>query len=75
MTPQVLPASVTIVANRALLFPVAMPPNAIVFATGALNVLQMTRVDLALNEPGIKMTSLGACWWCPQRYTDSPGQQ
>jgi solute carrier family 13 (sodium-dependent dicarboxylate transporter), member 2/3/5 len=56
--PIVLIVPITIAASCAFMLPVATPPNAIVFATGALSIPQMVRAGVVLNVLGIIMVTL-----------------
>ena len=49
VSPVVLTVPVTIAATCAFMLPVATPPNAIVFSTGAITVPQMARAGFWLN--------------------------
>ncbi len=56
--PIVLTVPIAIAASCAFMLPVATPPNAIVFATGHLDIPQMVRAGLLLNLIGIVVVSL-----------------
>jgi sodium-dependent dicarboxylate transporter 2/3/5 len=47
------------------MLPVATPPNAIVFASGALTIPQMVRAGLVLNIIGMLLLSLVAIYLAP----------
>jgi solute carrier family 13 (sodium-dependent dicarboxylate transporter), member 2/3/5 len=56
--PILLTVPITIAASCAFMLPVATPPNAIVFSTGAITIPQMVRAGIALNLIGIVIVSL-----------------
>ncbi len=58
--PIVLTVPITIAASCAFMLPVATPPNAIVFATGAISIPQMVRAGVFLNLIGVIIVSLVA---------------
>ena len=58
INPIILAAPVTLAASCAFMLPVATPPNAIVFASGLLNIPKMIRAGLVLNLIGIIVVSL-----------------
>lgn len=58
--PIVLTVPITIAASCAFMLPVATPPNAIVFSTGAISIPQMVRAGVFLNIIGIIIVSLVA---------------
>lgn len=60
MLPAVLPA--VLAASCAFMFPVATPPNAIIFGSGRVKVYEMVRVGLLLNILGVLVVS-GMCYW------------
>ena len=63
--PIMLTVPVTIAASCAFMLPVATPPNAIVFATGAISIPQMVRAGIALNIAGIIVVTLIALYAAP----------
>ena len=56
--PIVLTVPITIAASCAFMLPVATPPNAIVFSTGAISIPQMVRAGVFLNLIGIAIVSI-----------------
>jgi sodium-dependent dicarboxylate transporter 2/3/5 len=56
--PIVLTVPITIAASCAFMLPVATPPNAIVFSTGAISIPQMVRAGVFLNLIGIVIVSI-----------------
>ena len=56
--PIVLTVPITIAASCAFMLPVATPPNAIVFSTGAISIPQMARAGIALNLIGIVIVTI-----------------
>ncbi|MDH4066401.1 MAG: anion permease, partial [Acidobacteriota bacterium] len=56
----------TIAASCAFMLPVATPPNAIIFATGALTIPQMVRAGFILNVIGIVIVTLVALFVAPE---------
>jgi len=56
--PILLTVPITIAASCAFMLPVATPPNAIVFATGAISIPQMVRAGIFLNIAGIIVVSI-----------------
>jgi len=63
--PIVLTVPITIAASCAFMLPVATPPNAIVFSTGAISIPQMVRAGLFLNLIGIIIVSIIALTIAP----------
>jgi sodium-dependent dicarboxylate transporter 2/3/5 len=63
--PLILTVPVTIAASCAFMLPVATPPNAIVFATGALTIPQMVKAGFILNLIGIVIVTLTALFVAP----------
>ncbi len=63
--PIVLTVPITIAASCAFMLPVATPPNAIVFSTGAISIPQMVRAGIFLNLIGIVIVSIAALVLAP----------
>jgi sodium-dependent dicarboxylate transporter 2/3/5 len=63
--PIVLTVPITIAASCAFMLPVATPPNAIVFSTGAISIPQMVKAGIFLNIIGIIIVSLAARYIAP----------
>jgi sodium-dependent dicarboxylate transporter 2/3/5 len=51
-----------LVASCAFMFPIATPPNAIVFGSGLLNIAQMAKTGLLLNFLSLFLINL-VCWF------------
>jgi sodium-dependent dicarboxylate transporter 2/3/5 len=66
LPPLMLTVPITIAASCAFMLPVATPPNAIVFATGLVNIPQMIRAGFFLNIIGIIIISLIALFVAPE---------
>ena len=69
LPPIVLTVPITIAASCAFMLPVATPPNAIVFATGAISIPQMVRAGVFLNLIGIVIVSIAALLLAPVLLT------
>ena len=67
--PIVLTVPITIAASCAFMLPVATPPNAIVFSTGAISIPQMVRAGIFLNLIGIIIVSIAALILAPVLLT------
>ena len=67
--PIVLTVPITIAASCAFMLPVATPPNAIVFSTGAISIPQMVRAGILLNIIGIIIVSAAALFLAPVLLT------
>jgi sodium-dependent dicarboxylate transporter 2/3/5 len=65
LPPLLLTVPITIAASCAFMLPVATPPNAIVFATGAITIPQMVRAGFALNLIGIVVVTIIALYVAP----------
>ncbi|MDA0678822.1 MAG: DASS family sodium-coupled anion symporter [Proteobacteria bacterium] len=67
--PIVLTVPITIAASCAFMLPVATPPNAIVFSTGAISIPQMVKAGVFLNIIGIIIVSAAALFLAPVLLT------
>jgi len=65
LPPIVLTVPITIAASCAFMLPVATPPNAIVFSTGAISIPQMVRAGVFLNLIGVVIVSISALVLAP----------
>jgi sodium-dependent dicarboxylate transporter 2/3/5 len=54
---------VTIAASMAFMFPIATPPNAVVFSSGKLKMLDMFKAGLIINIIGIIMVVVVFYYW------------
>ena len=64
--PIMLTVPITIAASCAFMLPVATPPNAIVFSTGAITIPQMVKAGFLLNILGIIVVSLVSVFVAPE---------
>lgn len=58
MDPLLIMIPATLSASLAFMFPVATPPNAIVFGSGRLQIKQMVKTGFLLNMLGVTLVSL-----------------
>ncbi len=65
VSPILLCVPITLAASCAFMLPVATPPNAIVFASGALTIPQMVRAGAVLNLIGMILLSIVSIWLAP----------
>jgi sodium-dependent dicarboxylate transporter 2/3/5 len=63
--PILLTVPITIAASCAFMLPVATPPNAIVFSTGAITIPQMVKAGIFLNLIGIVIVTLVSLFVAP----------
>lgn len=63
--PLLLMLPATLSASFAFMLPVATPPNAIIFGTNRINVMDMAKTGLLLNLAGVLVVSLLCYWWAP----------
>ena len=65
VSPLLLCIPITLAASCAFMLPVATPPNAIVFASGLINIPQMVRAGAVLNLIGMLLLSVVSIWLAP----------
>jgi sodium-dependent dicarboxylate transporter 2/3/5 len=65
VSPLLLCVPITLAASCAFMLPVATPPNAIVFASGLINIPQMVRAGAVLNVIGMILLSAVSIWLAP----------
>jgi sodium-dependent dicarboxylate transporter 2/3/5 len=63
INPLLLMLPATVSASMAFMLPVATPPNAIVFGSNKITVLQMAKTGLLLNLVGAIVITLMAYFW------------
>jgi sodium-dependent dicarboxylate transporter 2/3/5 len=63
INPLLLMIPATLAASLAFMLPVATPPNAIVFGTGYLRIMDMARTGFLLNLAGIVIATLLTYFW------------
>jgi sodium-dependent dicarboxylate transporter 2/3/5 len=62
MEPALLMFPATLANSLAFMMPVGTPPNAIVYASGQLRIIDMVRYGFVLNLVGAVIVTL-VCWW------------
>jgi len=65
VNPLLLMIPVTLAASMAFMFPVATPPNAIIFSTGKLSMMEMMKAGFVLNLIAIVLITLLTLFWGP----------
>ncbi|MFC1702694.1 anion permease, partial [Pseudomonadota bacterium] len=53
----------TLAASLAFMLPVATPPNAIIFGTGRLRIMDMVKTGVLLNMIAVLITTLVTYFW------------
>jgi len=69
LDPLYLMIPVTLAASCAFMLPMSTPPNAIVFASGHLTVMQMVRAGVILNVLAILLIAILSRWIIPLVFT------
>jgi sodium-dependent dicarboxylate transporter 2/3/5 len=72
VNPLLLMLPATISASMAFMLPVATPPNAIIFGTNKIRILDMARTGLILNLIGILLVTLLTYFWAPLVFDYDP---
>lgn len=65
VSPLLLMIPATLAASCAFMFPIATPPNAIVFGSGKLHMMEMVSLGVILNSVAILCISLMSYWLLP----------
>jgi len=68
VNPLVLMIPATLAASLAFMLPVATPPNAIIFGTGRLQIIDMVKTGFLLNLAGIIVVTLVTYFWGTQVF-------
>lgn len=63
MNPLFIMIPVTVAASMAFMFPIATPPNAVVFSSGKLNMIDMFKAGLIINIIGIALVVVVFYYW------------
>lgn len=63
--PLIIMAPATIAASCAFMLPVATPPNAIVFGTGKIRIIDMVKTGFVLNIMSVIVATLYTYWLLP----------
>ncbi|CAF1241276.1 unnamed protein product [Adineta steineri] len=58
----------TLAVSLAFMLPIATPPNAIVFGSGALRVIDMVKAGIVMNIMGFLVIFFAATTWMPKIY-------
>ncbi|CAF0755169.1 unnamed protein product [Adineta ricciae] len=58
----------TLAVSLAFMLPIATPPNAIVFSSGALRIIDMIKTGIVMNIIGFLVIFLAAMTWMPKIY-------
>ena len=66
--PLLLMLPVTLAASLAFMFPVATPPNAIVFGTGQLRIKDMVKTGIFLNLIGVLVIFVITYFWASSAF-------
>jgi len=63
--PLLLMLPLTFAASMAFMLPVATAPNALVFATGKVNIMEMIKIGVVLNVIAVVVIVLVSMFWLP----------
>ncbi|CAF5002243.1 unnamed protein product, partial [Rotaria socialis] len=58
----------TLAVSLAFMLPIATPPNAIVFASGAIRVIDMIKTGIVMNLIGFLVIFIAANTWMPKIF-------
>lgn len=65
INPLLLMLPVTLAASMAFMFPIATPPNAIIFGSGRISMLNMLKTGFILNLLAISLITFFTYYWAP----------
>ncbi|CAF2577644.1 unnamed protein product [Rotaria sp. Silwood2] len=68
MHPAFLILPCTLAVSLAFMLPIATPPNAIVFASGTIRVIDMVKTGIVMNIIGFLVIFFAATTWMPKIY-------
>ncbi|CAF3942723.1 unnamed protein product [Rotaria magnacalcarata] len=68
MHPALLILPCTLAVSLAFMLPIATPPNAIVFASGSIRVIDMVKTGIVMNIIGFLVIFFAATTWMPKIY-------
>ncbi|CAF3438039.1 unnamed protein product [Rotaria socialis] len=68
MHPALLILPCTLAVSLAFMLPIATPPNAIVFASGSIRVVDMVKTGIVMNIIGFLVIFFAATTWMPKIY-------
>ncbi|CAF1537615.1 unnamed protein product [Rotaria magnacalcarata] len=66
--PGLLVLPCTLAVSLAFMLPIATPPNAIIFGSGGLRVIDMVKAGIVMNILGFLVVFLAATTWMPKIY-------
>lgn len=69
MNPLLLMLPVTLSASMAFMMPIATPPNAIVFASGNLKIIDMVKTGIIINLIAIALVTVVTYFWGMQLFS------
>ncbi|MCG8373313.1 MAG: SLC13 family permease [Balneolales bacterium] len=68
VNPLLLMIPITLAASMAFMFPIATPPNAIIYGSGRVSMMEMAKTGFALNILAILLISVITYFWAPMVF-------